>query len=82
MMPANKVREVFFDLVAQVPPEQWDSRLAELAGVPVSTVRPRSASRVFNLGSARLALTALLSFLIISGGVPLGAAMPWNEVAS
>src|SRR5262249_47191038 len=31
-MNVNKVREVFFDLVAHVPMEQWDARLAELAG--------------------------------------------------
>ena len=27
---ANKAREIFIELVGQVPPEQWDSRLAEL----------------------------------------------------
>jgi WD40 repeat protein/serine/threonine protein kinase len=31
-MNANKAREVFIDLVANVPPEQWDARLAEAAG--------------------------------------------------
>ena len=29
---ANKAREMFFELVAQVPPNEWESRLAELAG--------------------------------------------------
>ena len=31
-MNAEKARSIFFELVAQVPPEQWDVRLAELAG--------------------------------------------------
>src|SRR5262249_2765450 len=31
-MNANKAREVFVDLVANVPPERWDARLAEVAG--------------------------------------------------
>jgi hypothetical protein len=33
IMNANKARELLFDLVAQVPPEQWDARLADLAGM-------------------------------------------------
>jgi WD40 repeat protein len=31
-MSANRVREIFMELVANVPPEQWEGRLAELAG--------------------------------------------------
>ena len=31
-MSANRVRAIFVELVAQVPPEQWETRLAELAG--------------------------------------------------
>ncbi len=31
-MNADQVRAIFIELVAQVPPEQWDARLAELAG--------------------------------------------------
>jgi hypothetical protein len=31
-MNANKAREVFVELVANVPPEQWDARLTEAAG--------------------------------------------------
>src|SRR5947209_7690918 len=31
-MSANRARALFIELVAQVPPEQWDGRLAELAG--------------------------------------------------
>jgi serine/threonine protein kinase/tetratricopeptide (TPR) repeat protein len=30
-MSANRVRAVFIELVSQVPPEQWEQRLAELA---------------------------------------------------
>jgi serine/threonine protein kinase/Tfp pilus assembly protein PilF len=31
-MSANRARAIFIELVAQVPPEQWEGRLAELAG--------------------------------------------------
>src|SRR5262249_33446379 len=31
-MSVNRARALFIELVAQVPPEQWDHRLAELAG--------------------------------------------------
>jgi tetratricopeptide (TPR) repeat protein len=31
-MSAHRVRAIFVELVAQVPPEQWETRLAELAG--------------------------------------------------
>src|SRR5262245_12242566 len=31
-MGANQARAIFIELVASVPPEQWDERLAELAG--------------------------------------------------
>jgi tetratricopeptide (TPR) repeat protein len=31
-MSADKVRAIFVELISQVPPEQWDARLAELAG--------------------------------------------------
>src|SRR5262245_52464846 len=31
-MSADKVRAIFIELVSQVSPEQWDGRLAELAG--------------------------------------------------
>src|SRR5262245_11917547 len=31
-MSANRARTIFIELVARVPPEQWEGRLAELAG--------------------------------------------------
>src|SRR4051794_9346398 len=31
-MSVNRARVLFIELVAQVPPEQWDARLAERAG--------------------------------------------------
>jgi serine/threonine protein kinase/tetratricopeptide (TPR) repeat protein len=39
-MSAERAREIFFELVAQVPPEQWDTRAAELAG-PDEPLRQR-----------------------------------------
>jgi hypothetical protein len=33
VMSANRARALFIELVAQAPPEAWESRLAELAGV-------------------------------------------------
>ena len=52
------------------------------AGEPGSAVAPHSASRAFILGSARAALTSVLSFATISAGVFLGAPMPYQELAS
>src|SRR5215469_4275673 len=43
---------------------------------------PRSASRAFDLGSARAAVIALLSLLMISAGVLLGAPRPYQPNAS
>src|SRR5215471_1675748 len=43
---------------------------------------PRSASRAFDLGSARAAVIALLSLLMISTGVLLGAPRPYQPNAS
>src|SRR4051794_28790850 len=31
-MSTDRARAIFIELVSQVPPEQWDARLAELAG--------------------------------------------------
>ena len=31
-MNVNQARELFIEIVAKVPPDQWDRRLAELAG--------------------------------------------------
>ena len=56
--------------------------LPKSAGEPRSTVPPRSASRAFNLGSARAALISLLSFSTISVGVFLGAPTPHYALAS
>ena len=43
---------------------------------------PSSASRAFIFGSASAALISLLSFSMISGGVPFGAPMPKKALAS
>jgi len=56
--------------------------LPKSAGEPASAVPPRPASRAFILGSARAALTSLLSLSTISAGVFLGAPMPCHELAS
>src|SRR5262245_55870589 len=55
--------------------------LPKSAGVPVSSVPPRSASRAFILGSARPALISRFSLSMISAGVFLGAPTPRGEVA-
>src|SRR5262245_2292438 len=52
------------------------------AGVPGIGVPPSSASRSFIFGSASAALISRLSFATISLGVPLGAAMPNQALAS
>src|SRR5262249_39200045 len=56
--------------------------LPKSAGEPASAVPPRSASRAFMLGSARAALTSLLSLSTISVGVFLGAPRPCQLLAS
>src|SRR5215472_3428163 len=43
---------------------------------------PSSASRALSFGSASTAFTAVLSVSTISGGVPLGATMPYHTTAS
>src|SRR6266516_2897174 len=52
------------------------------AGEPGITVPPKSASRAFILRSAKPALISLLSFWTISFGVFLGAATPYQALAS
>lgn len=52
------------------------------AGVAAATVPPRSTSRDLNFGSARPALISRLSLSMISAGVPLGAPMPNQALAS
>src|SRR6516225_6022914 len=59
-----------------------DAYLPRSADEPVSTVAPRSASRAFNLGSASDSFIAVLSRSTISTGVPLGAPMPYQALAS
>src|SRR5262249_22890697 len=51
-------------------------------GEPTNAVPPSSASRALILGSARPALTSLLSCLMISVGVFLGAPIATNALAS
>jgi hypothetical protein len=54
----------------------------ESVGEPASTAPPTSASRTFNLGSARLALTSLLSLSMISAGVFLDTPRPSHALDS
>src|ERR1700750_982856 len=56
--------------------------LPKSAGEPASNVAPRSANRSSTLGSARIAFVVLLSWSIMSGGVPVGAPRPYQAVAS
>ena len=56
--------------------------LPKSAGEPGITAPPSSASRAFIFGSARPALTSLLSFSTISADVFLGAPMPYHALAS
>ena len=55
--------------------------LPKSAGESASGALPTSASRALILGSARAALTSVLSFATISAGVFLGAPMPRNRLA-
>src|SRR5262245_35474870 len=56
--------------------------LPKSAGEPESTVPPRSARRAWNSGSASAALISLLSFPMISAGVPVGTPTPYQMLAS
>src|SRR5262245_4574945 len=56
--------------------------LPKSAGEPGSTAPPRSASRTLIMGSARAALTSLLSLSTISAGVPFGAPNPNHWLVS
>src|SRR5215471_14123122 len=58
------------------------SNLPKSAGEPGSTAVPKSANDALILGSARAALTSALSLATISAGVFLGAAMPYQPLAS
>jgi hypothetical protein len=52
------------------------------AGEPGSSDAPSSANRAFDMGSLRIALTALLSLSMISAGVSFGTPMPYQALAS
>src|SRR5262245_61394271 len=56
--------------------------LPKSAGEPASGGPPSSSSRDLTRGSAKAALTSLLSLSTISIGVALGAAMPHQLIAS
>src|SRR5262249_49854467 len=56
--------------------------LPKSAGESASTSPPRSASRALFLGSARAALTSLLSLSTTSAGVAFGAPTPYQVLAS
>jgi hypothetical protein len=56
--------------------------LPNAAGEPGNGVPPSSARRALSLGSARPALISALSLPMISAGVPLGAQMPYQSLAS
>jgi hypothetical protein len=56
--------------------------LPKSADDPGSGVPPRSARRALILGSARAALTSLLSLSTISVGVFLGTPTPYQKLAS
>src|SRR5262245_1409936 len=60
----------------------WAINLPKSAGDSTNGVPPKSASRAFNLGSARPALISLLSLSMTSTGVPFGAPTPYHAVTS
>src|SRR6185436_3274750 len=56
--------------------------LRKSSGAPVITTAPSSANRALSFGSARAELTSLLSLVMISAGVFLGAHRPVHRVVS
>src|SRR5262245_65608893 len=56
--------------------------LANSVGELTNGSAPKSTSRALNVGSARAAFTCLLRIAMISGGVPAGAAIPSQLLAS
>src|SRR5215471_18286402 len=56
--------------------------LAKSAGEPANMSQPRSAKRAFMPASSSAALICLFSLSTIAGGVPLGATMPYQPLAS
>src|SRR5262245_45003956 len=74
LMPADLITLAHFSVSSAIS-------LPNSAGDPGSAT-PRSARRTFILGSARAALTSLLSCSTISAGVFLGTPTPYHVVAS
>src|SRR4029077_20868116 len=60
----------------------FSMNLAKSAGEPAKMSQPRSAKRFFMLASSSAALICLFSLSTIAGGVPLGATMPYQPLAS
>src|SRR3954463_3034912 len=56
--------------------------LPKSAGEPAIGEALSSAKRALALGSASIALTSLLSLATMSAGVPFGAPIPYQELAS
>src|SRR5262249_25412715 len=75
LIPANLITLPHFSVSSAM-------NLPKSAEAPGSAVAPNSASRAFILGSARAALTSLLSLSTISAGVAFGAPMPNQKLAS
>src|SRR5262249_41491616 len=75
LMPAARMTFVHFSVSPAM-------NLAKSPGDPPKIRQPRSARRCFVRGSARPALISLLSLSTISAGVSLGAAMPYQPLAS
>src|SRR5262249_16809109 len=75
LMPANVTTLAHFSVSSAIS-------LPNSAGDPGSATPPRSARRAFILGSARAALTSLLSLSTISAGVFLGTPRPYHCLAS
>src|SRR5262245_2917939 len=74
LMPADLITLAHFSVSSAIS-------FPNSAGDPGSAT-PRSARRTFILGSARAALTSLLSCSTISAGVFLGTPTPYHVVAS
>src|SRR5262245_1041003 len=75
LMPANLITFAHFSVSSAIS-------FPKSAGEPDNAEPPTSARRAFILGSARAALTSLLSLSMISVGVLLGAPTPNHPLAS
>src|ERR1044072_4501638 len=69
LMPANLITFVHFSMASE-------TSVPNSAGEPPTGVPPSSVIRCLILGSARAALSSLLSRSMISAGGPLGAPAP------